>query len=150
MDSRTVEVIRKKLDYLEQTLVEIEPYLRTSYAEYARQSAHRRATERLVQIIVEIASDTSDLLVQAAWRRAPGSMRESLSAIRDLGVIGDALFERFNRTYVGLRNRIVHDYETLDNRILFESARRLRKDALAFLKAVNRYLVSSRKGGNRR
>ena len=149
MNSRTAEVIRKKLDYLEQTLAEIGPYLRTSYAEYAGQPAHRRATERLVQIIVEVAGDTSDLIVQAAGRRAPGSMRESLSAIRELGVIDDALFERFNRTYVGLRNRIVHDYETLDNRILFESARHLRKDALAFLKAVSRCLASSRKAGNK-
>lgn len=47
----------------------------------------------------------------------------------------------------GLRNRIVHDYETLDDRILFDSAKRLLKDAQAFLKAVNRYLIaaSSRK-----
>ena len=83
MNLRTVEVIRKKLDYLEQTLAELEPYLQTSYAEYARQPAHRRATERLVQII------------------------------------------------------------TLDNRILFNSAKRLRKDAQTFLKAITRYLVST-------
>jgi len=102
MDARSSEVIRKKLDYLEQTLAEIEPYLRTSYAEYAGRPAHRRVTERLVQITFEIAADTSDLLVQAAGRRAPGSMREALSAIRELGVIDDALFERFSRTYVGL------------------------------------------------
>ena len=143
MDSRTVELIRKKLDYLERTLAEIDPYLKASYAEYARQSAHRRATERLVQIIVEIASDTGEMLLQVAGRPAPGSMREALTGICDLGVIDAALLDRFNRTYVGLRNRIVHDYESLDNRILFNSARRLRKDAQAFLQAVTRYLASS-------
>jgi len=143
MDSRTVEVIRKKLAYLEQTLAEIDPYLRASYTEYTRQPAHRRATERLVQIIVEAAGDTSELLLQAVGQRAPGSMRESFSGIRELGIIDDALFERFNRAYVGLRNRIVHDYETLDNRILFNSAKRLRKDAQAFLKAVARFLSPS-------
>ncbi len=142
MDARTVEVIRKKLDYLERTLVEIEPYLKAGYAEYARQPAYRRATERLVQIIIEAAGDTSELLLQAAGRPAPGTMREAFGDIRDLGVINDALFERFNRTYVGLRNRIVHDYETLDNRILFDSARRLRKDAQAFLKSATAYLTS--------
>ena len=143
MDSRTVEVIRKKLAYLEQTLAEIDPYLRASYTEYARQPAHRRATERLVQIIVEAAGDTSELLLQAVGQRASGSMRESFSGMRELGIIDDALFERFNRTYVGLRNRIVHDYETLDNRILFNSAKRLRKDAQAFLKVVARFLSPS-------
>jgi len=143
MDSRTVEVIRKKLAYLEQTLAEIDPYLRASYADYAKYPAHRRATERLVQIIVEAVGDTSELVLQAAGQRAPGTMRESLKAIQELGVINGALFERFNRTYVGLRNRIVHDYETLDSRIVFNSARRLRKDAQAFLKAVARFLSPS-------
>ncbi|HJW83262.1 MAG TPA: DUF86 domain-containing protein [Anaerolineae bacterium] len=143
MDQRTVEVIRKKLDYLERTLAEIGPYLQARYADYAQQPANRRATERLVQIIIEAVADTSELIVQAAGRPAPGSMREALHAIRDLAVIGDALFERFNRTYIGLRNRIVHDYDTLDNRILFNSAKRLRKDAREFLKSIILYLASA-------
>ncbi len=146
MDRRTLEVIRKKLAYLEQILAEIDPYLRLRYEEYAERPGYRRATERLVQIIVEIAGDTSDLLLRASRRPAPGSMREALSEIRELGAIDDALFERFNRTYIGLRNRIVHDYEALDSRILFESARRLRKDAAAFLRAVTRYLASGSPG----
>ena len=152
MDQRTVEVIRKKLDYLERTLAEIDPYLQTSYAQYARQPAHRRATERLVQIIVEAIGDTSELLLQAAGQRAPGTLRESLEGIRALGAIDDALCERFNRTYIGLRNRIVHDYDTLDNRILFDSAKRLRKDTQAFLKSVVRYVASAhpKKQGARR
>lgn len=152
MDARTADVIRKKLDYLEKTLVEIEPYLKAGYAEYTRQPAYRRATERLVQIIIEAAGDTSELLLQAAGRSAPGTMREAFGGIRDLGAIDDALFERFNRTYVGLRNRIVHDYETLDNRILFDSARRLRKDARVFLKSVTAYLtsMSSKRSGHTR
>ena len=143
MDQRTVEVIRKKLDYLERTLAEIGPYLQARYADYAQQPANRRATERLVQIIIEAVADTSELIVQAAGRPAPGSMREALHAIWDLTVIDDSLFERFSRTYIGLRNRIVHDYEALNDRILFDSAKLLRKDAQAFLKAVNRYLIAA-------
>jgi uncharacterized protein YutE (UPF0331/DUF86 family) len=144
MDQRTVEVIRKKLAYLEQTLAEITPYLRLRYEDYVERPAYRRATERLVQILVEIAGDTSELLLRAAGRPTPGSMREALRDVRELGAIDDALFERFNRSYIGLRNRIVHDYETLDNRILFRSARRLRKDSEAFLRAIVRYLTSAR------
>lgn len=152
MDARTIEIIRKKLDYLERTLAEIDPYLKAGYVQYARQPAHRRATERLTQIIVEVAGDTSELILQAMGKPVPGSLREAFGGIRDLGVVNDELFKRFNRTYVGLRNRIVHDYEALDNRILFNSARRLRKDAHAFLKAVTRYLASKspKKSSNRR
>jgi uncharacterized protein YutE (UPF0331/DUF86 family) len=86
MDARTVEVIRRKLDYLERTLDEIDPYLKAGYADYLGQPSHRRATERLVQIIVEIAGDTSELILQAAGKAAPGSLREALSAIREINV----------------------------------------------------------------
>jgi uncharacterized protein YutE (UPF0331/DUF86 family) len=96
-----------------------------------------------VQIIVEIAGDIRELILQAAGKPSPGSMREALGGIHDLNILDDKLFERFNRTYVGLRNRIVHDYETLDQRILFDSARRLRKDAQAFLRAVARDLTAA-------
>ncbi len=144
MDGPISEVIRRKLDYVERMLTEIDVYLKAGYGEYTQRPAYRRATERLVQIIVEAAGDMSELLLEAAGKPAPDSLREALRGIRDLGVINDALFERFNRSYVGLRNRIVHDYETLDDRILFNSAKRLRKDAQAFLKAVTRYLASTR------
>jgi len=152
MDRRTVEVIRKKLAYLEQILAEVAPYLRLRYEAYVKRLAYPRATERLVQIIVEAVGDTSELLLQASGRPAPGSMREALNGIRELGVIDAELFECFNRTYIGLRNRIVHDYEALDTRILFNSARRLRTDAAAFLRAVTRYLATpgSRKTGHGR
>ncbi|HLF28532.1 MAG TPA: HepT-like ribonuclease domain-containing protein [Anaerolineae bacterium] len=143
MDTRLAEVIRRKLDYLERTLSEIAPYLQSDYIHYARQPTVRRATERLVQIIVEVIGDTSELILQAAEKPAPGSLREALSGIHDLGVFDDQLWERFNRAHVGLRNRIVHDYETLDSRILFDSAKRLHTDAQAFLKSVARYLAST-------
>lgn len=136
MDQPTVEVIRKKLDYLDRTLDELDPYLQAGYAKYSRQREYQRITERLVQIIVQAAGDANDLILQATGQRPAGSMRESFAAIRDLGIIDDALFERFSRNYIGLRNRIVHDYDTLDNRILFHSAKRLREDAQKYLKAV--------------
>jgi uncharacterized protein YutE (UPF0331/DUF86 family) len=87
--------------------------------------------------------------LQAAGRPSPGSLREAFDGIRELGVLDEKLLERFNRTYVGLRNRIVHDYETLDNRILFDSAKRLHRDAQAFLKSVTRYLASSHREKSR-
>jgi uncharacterized protein YutE (UPF0331/DUF86 family) len=140
MNRETIKLIRNKLAYLDQTLAEIAPYLQIGYAQYSKQPAYRRATERLVQVIVEVSGDTNALILRAVGQRSAQTMRESFAAIRDLGVIDNALFERFNRTYVGLRNRIVHDYDTLDDRILFNSAKRLHKDAQEYLKAVVHYL----------
>lgn len=40
-------------------------------------------------------------------------------------------------------NRIVHDYDRLDNRTLFYSARRLLDDACAYVVQVHGYLEAS-------
>ena len=47
-----------------------------------------------------------------------------------------SLAERYRQTYVGLRNRIVHDYDVLDDRIVFYTARRLLDDARSYTAAV--------------
>jgi len=49
---------------------------------------------------------------------------------------------RFRQTYVGLRNRIVHDYDVLDNRVVYFTARQLLEDAQKYLGSVYRYLTS--------
>ena len=50
------------------------------------------------------------------------------------------LLERFHQTYVGLRNRIVHDYDVLNNHIVFYTARRLLDDARSYITALQSYL----------
>lgn len=58
-------------------------------------------------------------------------------------IIDEYLLERFHQTYVGLRNRIVHDYDVLDNRIVFHTARRLLDDARSYIAALQDYLSAS-------
>ena len=106
----------------------------------------RRATERLVQLIVEVAVDANGLLVAAADLPPPATARESFVAVRERGVLPKALAERFIASYVGLRNRVVHDYDTLDPQLVRRAARRLVADALAYARHV-RAVVALRPGG---
>jgi uncharacterized protein YutE (UPF0331/DUF86 family) len=46
----------------------------------------------------------------------------------------------YQQTYVGLRNRIVHDYDVLDSRVVYLTARRLLEDARKYVGSVYRYL----------
>jgi uncharacterized protein YutE (UPF0331/DUF86 family) len=92
----------------------------------------RRAVERLVQLVVEVAVDVNGLLAASASLPPPGSARESFELVARLGVVKPELAARFVASYVGLRNRIVHDYERLDDRLVLRAARRLVADARAF------------------
>jgi uncharacterized protein YutE (UPF0331/DUF86 family) len=48
--------------------------------------------------------------------------------------------ELFRKTYVGLRNHIVHDYEKLDDHVVYFNARRLVDDATRYIAAVRRFV----------
>jgi len=50
---------------------------------------------------------------------------------------------------VGLRNRIVHDYDVLDNRVVYFTARRLMEDGRKYVGSVYRYLSSTVGGQNK-
>jgi len=107
-------------------------------------SVVRRAIERLVQLLVEVAADCNGLIVAAGGGTPPVTARESFVAVRDLGVLPNALAERFVASYVGLRNRVVHDYDRLDHRLVQQAARRLAADALAYARQVRRWLAAPR------
>lgn len=100
----------------------------------------RRATERLVQLIVEVTVDTNNLLADSAGLPPPPTSRASFEAARTCRAIREELARRFLVSYVGLRNRIVHDYDRLDDRLVVLAARRLVDDAREYGAQVRAYL----------
>jgi len=148
MDTQKAHLIRRKLGNLAAYVDELLPYLDVPYREYRERPGHRRIVERLAQVIVECAIDVSGMLLVSAGQPPAQSARQSFEAIQELGVIDEHLLSRFRR-YVGMRNRIVHDYDRLDSSTLFYSARRLLDDARAYVVRVHGYLETSREAGGK-
>lgn len=146
MDSARVDLIRRKLTNLTAYLDELAPYLTITYPEYRERPGQRRIVERLAQVIVECAIDVNGLLLSDAGQPPAQSARQSFEAVHELGVIDEHLSSSFQR-YVGMRNRIVHDYDRLDNRLLFYSARRLLGDARTYVVQVHGYIEANRGAG---
>jgi len=100
----------------------------------------RRAIERLVQLIVETLMDANGALAADGGFAPPASGRESFDVVERLRAVSPELAQRFRASYVGLRNRIVHEYETLDEVMVLRAARRLVGDARAYASAVRSFL----------
>ena len=100
----------------------------------------RRAVERLCQVVVECSVDVNGLLIEAEGGPPPRSARESFEEAHGLGIIDDDIRRPFCHTYVGLRNRIVHDYDRLDDEIVIRTARRLVGDGRQFVTSVNGHI----------
>lgn len=133
-------LIQLKLVNMAAYIDELAPYLKGPLKDYLEVPGQRRIVERLVQIIVECSIDANGLLVEWAGEAPATTAYLSFEAVHRLGVIDDALLDRFRR-YIGLRNRIVHDYDVLDNKIVFHSAKRLLEDAQQYVQAVYDYLT---------
>ena len=76
----------------------------------------------------------------------PGTARESFEAVQRLAVIDSDLKQAFCGTYVGLRNRIVHAYEKLDDHVVYLNARRLLDDARRYIAAVHLFMDQNKPG----
>jgi len=140
IDARMAYLVRQKLANQAEYIAELKPYVALEYADYRHQTGFNRVTERLVQVIVESAIDINEKLIEAMNEPPPATARESFEAVCRLGVIDDELSELFRKTYLGLRNHIVHDYEKLDDHVVYFNARRLVDDATRYIAAVRRFV----------
>jgi uncharacterized protein YutE (UPF0331/DUF86 family) len=132
-------LIKQKLTNMASYVEEMRPYLQGPVKGYLKDSGRRRIVERLAQVIIESAIDTNGLLIERAGNVPPATAYRSFDSVHELGAIDDHLTARFHR-YVGLRNRIVHDYDVLDNKIVYYSAKRLLDDAKQYIGSVYAYL----------
>lgn len=114
------EVITEKLLRLLQYLQQLEDTQPDTYDRYASDLTRRLASERLIQLIVDIALDINNLML-SAHRCAPASdYFNSFIDLAEAGVL-DATFAVSIAPSTSIRNRLVHEYEKTDDRIVFAS-----------------------------
>jgi uncharacterized protein YutE (UPF0331/DUF86 family) len=136
LDRATIE---RKLVLLLGYVDELEPLVGDARRRSAGNVA-RRALERLVQLIVETVMDANGALAADGGFAPPASGRESFDVAERLRAVSPELAQRFRASYVGLRNRIVHEYETLDETLVLRAARRLVGDVRGYVSAVRSFL----------
>jgi uncharacterized protein YutE (UPF0331/DUF86 family) len=129
-------LLQRKLASLAAYLDEPDTTVPAAVSDYTAGSTVRRAVERLVQVVVECAADAGDLLLTEEGRTVGDSARDVFEGLHSAGAIDAALRQRFAYEYGGLRNRIVHDYDELDNAAVWQAARQLVPDGRALLAAL--------------
>ena len=138
-----VELVARKLEKLRGYLQELEELSDISLEEYERNAPTKRAIERLLQIIIETACDINGHFVAKLAQKAPATRRESFYEMAALGILEPETAERLARS-VGLRNRLVHDYNTLDNRLVHAAIREALEQYTAYGRIIHRYCRGQR------
>ncbi|MCZ6676412.1 MAG: DUF86 domain-containing protein [Candidatus Poribacteria bacterium] len=136
--------IRKKLKTMTQYLNELKQNLPKSSEEYLKAGVVMHGfTERGCQVAIECAIDANNLLIGLTGGVTPESARESFRGVSELGAIDNEVVSAFRYKFVPFRNRIVHVYEDLDNRIVYESAQSLIDSGGKYIQQMTAYLEQS-------
>jgi len=105
----------------------------------------RAATERLVQVIVDLALDINGHLVVVLLGRAPETGRRSFLDMAEAGVLTDELVSRLAPA-AGLRNVLVHHYVDIDARKVADAVPQLLADMPEYVTAVARFARQTNRG----
>jgi len=134
-----VEVIRRKLAIIVGNLRALEPVRVMSKRDYIEDFYKRKATERLLQELIEAAIDINVHLIVEASHTAPDDYYESFIKMGELGIISSDLAEKLAPS-TGLRNRLLHEYDMLDHEIVLKAVATAEELFSMYIKEINDYI----------
>ena len=130
------EIIVNKLIKMEKYINELEKYKPQTYNKYKNKQLKRYAVERLIQLIIDLALDINNILIKKADKYPAQDYYPSFLELIDLEILPEE-FAKDIAPSTGIRNRLVHEYEKIDDRIVFQNLDKLIDYYLDYIKYVN-------------
>ncbi len=132
-------IIERKLGVMVESLKALEPAERMTLEEYETNLYMRKATERLLQELIESAIDINIHIVVNIKGTAPDDSYRSFIMLGELGVIPAELSKKLAPS-AGLRNIIVHEYDTIDNSLILSAVKKARTLYRDYIRAIEEYI----------
>lgn len=134
------DLVRRKLAAITRKLDHLKAVERLSLGEYRADPFRVKGTEKLLQETVEAAVDANVHILRALGVPAAQDYYESFVSAGRQGVIPPELAARLAPS-AGLRNRLVHEYEDVDDAIVLRAVAEARRSFADFVAAVERFLA---------
>lgn len=136
------EIIRKKLTVIVENLKALEPIENMTKEEYIKDLYKRKATERLLQELIEAAIDINTYIIVHTGDTVPDDYYESFIKVRELKIISKELAEKLAPS-AGLRNRLVHEYDLLEHSLVLGAVGMAQKLYPEYIKQIEDYISKS-------
>lgn len=134
------EFVRQKQSLLIKYLDELEPLAKCSLDEYKADYVKRHAVEKLIELVVEYASDINHHIIESTGQAPPQTYYGTFEEVGKLGIIPGELAARLGST-TGLRNRLVHGYEKVSDDIVYYSLKPLLRNYKRYVALIDDYLT---------
>lgn len=142
MSPADAAIIRRKLSRTATALDGLRPLARLSLDEYRARFYERKAAERLLQEAIEAALDINAHVIAELGSEVPEEYYGGFLRMADLGILPLQL-ARSLAPSAGLRNRLVHEYEALDDARVLGAIGTLLDPSPRYAQAVEAYLAKA-------
>jgi len=139
MSPMEIEIIRRKLAVIVENLKALEPIKGMGTDEYLQDLYKRKATEKLLQELIEAAIDINVHMIVAKGYHVPDDYYESFMKAGELEIISPNLARKLAPS-AGLRNRLVHEYDRLEHTMVLKAVDMAEELFPRYVKAINDYL----------
>lgn len=114
MSPTDAAIVRRKLAHIMTSLDLLRPLRTMPLAEYRSRVWERKGAERVLQEAIEAALDINAHLIAELGHALPEDYFGGFTKLRELGVLDVELAGALAPS-AGLRNRLVHEYDTIDD-----------------------------------
>ena len=133
------ELVTRKLLLISHDLDTLAPFATKPLAPFLESRVDQAAVERLLERMIGRMIDVNYHLLTEGGQPPPSDYHASFTRLAELTILAPD-FARRIASSAGLRNRLVHEYEEVDPRMLFESLQIARDDIVAYVQSVEAYL----------
>lgn len=136
------DIVRRKLAVIIENLKALEPIKNINSEEYLQDIYKRKATERLLQELIEAAIDINVHLTVASGHAVPDDYYESFIRAGEIKIISMNLAQKLAPS-AGLRNRLVHEYDRLEHPMVLEAVKTAEELFSRYVKEIDDFLLKS-------
>lgn len=134
------EIVRRKLAVIIENLKALERIKDMTDEAYVEDLYKRKATERLLQELIEAAIDINIHIIVQTGSTVPDDYFESFIRVGELKIISKDLADKLAPS-AGLRNRLVHEYDILDHSLVLSAVRMAVELYPGYVKTINNYIT---------
>ncbi len=141
MNRSDIEIVQEKLASLQSYYKELADMQGITLEEYSSNYLYKRTAERLIQLIIEVATDINNMIIKALGKETPSDYYTSFIKVAEAGVFPINFALEISPS-TGLRNIIVHEYQKIEDDIVHASIKKTLDYYLKYMNYVSHYMDS--------
>lgn len=133
------DLVYRKIKLISKDLKELKQISYLTEKEYFKNPMWEIQAERFLERIIGRTIDVNYHIVTETGNPPPSDYYESFIELGKLKILPRE-FSREMASYAGLRNRLVHEYNSLDEKKIYKAMKKLIKDIPKYLLALEKYI----------